>query len=292
MRGMHWAVVAFLAASSLVRAADADSYDLRGPAPEKGQIVVKKTTFQMKNADLTIKIGDKTLDAKQSITSNDEEEIKVMAVDGRQITKALITVVKDHSDVVTNTGGEDSKESKNGELDGAVIIAERTGAKKWKHHLVDEKATEKQQKELDRRGGLESDDVQYPEGKVKVGHAWTIDAAVLNGLMGGNIKDLKGTVKMKFLKLEKVDGEMCAVIESTGIVKGILQQDDGDMTIELDMKGTTWRSVKTALDMREAMAGKATIKGKVGMDGAKTDITLAGPFRVDGQAKFKAAKKE
>jgi hypothetical protein len=292
MRGMHWAAVAFLAASSLTRADDADSYALRGPAPEKGQVVVKKSTFQLKNAELTIKIGDKTLEAKQSITSNDEEEIKVMAVNGRQITKALVTIHKDHSDIVTNTGGEDSKESKNGELDGVVIISERTGPNKWKHHLVDEKPTEKQQKELERRAGLENDDVQYPEGKVKVGHAWSIDAAVLNGLIGGSIKDLKGTVKMKFVKLEKVDGEMCAVIEVSGIVKGVLKQDDGDMSIELDMKGTTWRSIKTALDVKESMTGKATITGKVDMDGGKSEITLAGPFRVDGQAKFKDVKKE
>ena len=239
MRGIRWAAaVAILTASGVARADDGDSYNLRGPAPEKGQVIVKKTTFKMKDADLILKVGDKALDAKQSITSDEEEEIKVMAVTGRQVTKTLSTVTRDRGTVVTNTGGEDSKEDKTGDLEGAVILSDRTGPGKWKHHLVDEKPTEKQQKDLNKRAGLESDDVQYPEAKVKVGHAWVVDGASLNGLIGGSITDLKGKLNMKFVKLEKVDGEMCAVIESAGVLKGILKQEEGDMTVDLDMKGT------------------------------------------------------
>ncbi|MDB5313558.1 MAG: hypothetical protein JWO38_7760 [Gemmataceae bacterium] len=296
MRGTKWVVgVAVILAGSvdLTRAKDDDAaYDLRGPAPEKGQVTVSKTTFKIKNADVAIKAGGTTIDAKQTLTAVEEDEVKVLAVSDRQVTKAQTKVVKEQIETVTSLGGNDMTDKKPGDLEGEVIISERTGPGKWKHTLVDNKPTEKQKKELDKRVGPENEDDLYPEGKVKVGHTWTVDATALQRMFGGSITDLKGKLKMKFVKVEDVDGELCAVIESVGVIKGIAKEDEGELNVELDMKGTTWRAIKSGQDVKDKATGKIKMDGKIEMDGVKAEIALEGPFTINSTSKFKTAKSE
>ena len=33
-----------------------------------------------------------------------------------------------------------------------------------------------------------------------------------------------------------------------GVIKGVAKEDEGTLDVELDMTGTTWRSVKTGMD--------------------------------------------
>src|SRR5438876_7845208 len=253
-----WAAAAIILALAvnLTRAKDDETYDLRGPAPKKGQVTVSKTTFKIKNADVALKIGGMKLDAKQTLTAVEEDEVKVLAVEGRQTTKAQTKVTKEEVETSTSLGGQEMNDKKAGDLDGEVFISERTGEGKWKHSLVDNKPTDKQKKELDKRVGPENEDDLYPAGKVKVGHTWTVDAAALQRVFGGSITDLKGKLKMKFVKIEEVNGETCAVIEAVGVIKGVAKEDEGDLDVELDMKGTTWRSVKTGLDVKDKASGK------------------------------------
>ena len=128
---------------------------------------------------------------------------------------------KNQVETITSIAGQDMKEKKDGELNGETFFSERVEKGKWKHSLVDVKPTEKQQKELDKRTGMENADIMFPEGKTKVGHTWSVDASAIQHLVGNSISDLKGKMDMKFLKVEEVDGEMCAVIETSGTVKGV-----------------------------------------------------------------------
>ncbi|MBA4062255.1 MAG: hypothetical protein C0501_00850 [Isosphaera sp.] len=287
MRGLMWAggLAAVLAAGP--GPADDKTYDLRGPAPTEKKTVVSKKKSTIKGADVTLKAAGQTIDGKQTLVETTEEEVKVLAVDGRQVTKAQTRVVKDEADTVLSVFGQEMKESKKGDLHGEVIVSERTGPGKWKHRLVDNKPTEKQQKELDKRVGPENEDDLYPPGKVKVGHEWEVDAAVLQRLLGGAISDLKGKMKLKFLRVEDVDGEECAVVESSGKITGVAKEDEGDLAIELDVKGLTWRSLKTGVDVRDKAEGKVKMSGKIDMDGVKADIVVSGPIVIEGTAKLK-----
>jgi len=290
MRGTRWAfglVLVFGGTLGLGRAADDETYDLRGPAPKKGQVSVNKTTFKIKGASVTINAGGMKLDAKQTLVATEEDEVKVLAVEGRQTTKAQTRVVKEQVETSTSLGGMDMDDKKAGDLEGEVIVSERTGEGKWKHTLVDTKPSAKQKKELDKRVGPENEDDLYPAEKVKVGHTWTVDAAALQRVFGGSITDLKGKLKMKFVKIEDVNGEACAVIESAGVIKGVAKEDEGTLDVELDMKGTTWRSIKTGLDVKDKAEGNIKMSGKLDMDGAKVDIALVGPFTIDSTTKFK-----
>jgi hypothetical protein len=264
-----------------------DTYDLRGPAPKEKQVLVTKTTFKIKAADVVIKIAGMTLNAKQDLFATSEEEVKTLTVGGRQATKVQTKVTKDKVETVTTLGGQEIKDNKTGDLHGEILISERTGEGKWKHKLVDTQPTEDQKKDLDKRLGPENQDDLYPSEKVKVGHEWTVDAPALQRMFGGSITDLKGKLKMKLVKIEEVDGEECAVIESSGKITGVAKEDEGTLDVELDMKGTTWRSIKTGVDVKDKAEGKIKMSGKIEMDGAKADIELTGPITIDSTSKLK-----
>ena len=275
-------VVALVVTAGWVRADD--TYELRGPAPTKGQEIVTKTKFQIKEGTITLKAGGQTLEGKQSLVATSEEKVTALAVDGRQITKAQVKIVKETADVSVSIAGNDMKETKAGELEGETVISERTGPGKWKHLLVDTKPSAKQKKELDKRVGPESDDDIYPAGKFKVGHEWTVDASALQRVFGGSITDLKGKLKLKFVKVEMVDGQECAVIESSGKITGIAKEEEGDLDVELEMKGTTWRSLKTGVDVKDKATGKLKMSGALEMGGVKAELVLEGPITIDSTA--------
>ncbi len=261
--------------------------DLRGPAPKKGTATVSKSVFKIKNADVKLQVAGMKLEAKQTLTATEEEEVKVLAVEGRQATKVQTKITKEKVETSTSLGGQDMDDTKAGDLEGEVIISERSKDGKWKHSLVDNKPNDKQKKELDKRVGPENEDELYPEGKVKVGHTWTVEASALQRVFGGSITDLKGKLKMKFVKMEEVDGEMCAVIEAVGVIKGVAKEDEGTLDVELDLVGTTWRSVKTGLDVKDKAKGTIKMSGKIEMDGVKVDLALEGPFTIDTTSKAK-----
>ena len=292
MRHPKWlggVVAVFLGAAGAAAARpDADAeYDLRGPAPTKGQVVVKKSTFKIKNATVAIKVMGMGLDAKQTLTATEEEEVKYLAVEGRQVTKAQTKMVKEHVVTVTSLGGNDMEDDKAGDLEGEVIVGERSKDGKWKHTLVDTRPSAKQKKDLDKRIGPESDDDLYPAGRVKVGHKWTVDAAALQRVFGGSITELKGKLNMKLLRVEQLDGEECAVVESKGKITGVAKEDEGDLNVELEMDGLTWRALKTGIDVKDTAKGKIRMYGKVEMDGQKLDLDLSGPITIDGTARLK-----
>ena len=290
MRAMKWAMgtALLLAAAFQLSARDDETVDLRGPAPKKGDVTVSRSVFKMKNGDVKLTVAGTKLNAKQTLTATEEEEVKVLAVEGRQPTKVQTRVIKDVAESSTSLEGADAMDdTKDGHLQGEVIVSERSKDGKWKHSLVDNKPNDDQKKDLDKRIGPENDDELYPEGKVKVGHTWTVDASALQRMFGGSITELKGKLKMKFVKIEDVNGEACAVIEAAGVIKGIAKEDEGTLDVEMDLKSTTWRSIKTGLDVRDKASGTLKMSGKITMDGEKAEIEIEGPFTIEGTTKFK-----
>lgn len=270
-------------------AQDDKKYDLRGPAPQVNQVYHSKMTLTIKDAATTVKFMGVKLDGKTSMVMTGEEEAKVLAVDGRNVTKCQTKIIKERADITADIGGMSMTTTEPTELEGEIVISERVGDGKWKHKLVDTQPTEKQKKELDQRLGLENEDDLYPAEKVKVGHEWTANAAALTKLLGNSFTDVKGEIKQKFLKLENVDGEECAVIESNGTIKGKMKDDDGEATLDAEMtlKVTAWRSLKTGVELKGKMEGKIALSGKQKVDDMAIDITLSGPFTGESTTKLK-----
>ena len=279
--------VALVVSGGFTRADD-KTYDLRGPAPTKGQVFISKMTLKIKDADTTLKIMGKDLKLKMTMNVIGEEEQKVLTVDGRTVTKSQSKIVKERAEITTELEGMNMMMTQPTELEGEIVISERVGDK-WKHSLVDTKPTEKQKKELDARNGIESEDELYPAAKVKVGHKWTVEAKALTKLFGNSFTDIKGELKQAFLKTEDVDGEECAVVESEGTVKGKMKDDDGKPTldVEMELKVKSWRSIKTGVELKGKFEGKIKLAGKQKIDDQAVDITMSGPLSGESSTKIK-----
>ena len=293
MRLIPWTCLLAIAAAALTAAnarAD-DLYNLRGPGTVKGQVTVNKTVFKIKEGAMTIKIMGMTIDATQSLTSTGEEEVRVTAVADGQPTKTQTKVIREQAETVMTINGQENKDKKAGDLEGEVIISERGKDGKWKHTLVDTKPTDKQKSELERRPGADNQADIYPEKKIAAGHIWSVDATVLQRILGGSITDLKGKVKFKFLRVEDVDGEECAVIESSGSITGIAKTDEGELNVEFDIKGITFRSLKSGIDLKDEAEGTMRMSGKIKTNGVMADVDLKGPIVIHGRTKLKVAKK-
>ena len=289
MRGMKLliGVAVLFTTVDVSRGADDEKYDLRGPAPVEKQAFLSKSTLEIKNADTTIKIMENKLEMKLDMVVTSEEEATVLAVKDRNVTKCKTKIIKERVDVTATFGGEEMKHTEPTALEKETIFSERDG-KKWKHSLLDTKPTDKQQKELDSRNGIENDDDLYPEEKVAVGHKWTVDAAALGKLLGNSFSDVKGKVNQYFTKVDEINGEKVAVIESTAKITAKMK-DDGEPTVdvEMDMKITTWRSLKTGAAVKEKFNGKIKLSGTVKMDDIKAEMTLSGPISGESTTKVK-----
>jgi len=262
-----------------------DTYDLRGPAPLKGQIFVSKSTLKMKDSDLELSVMDQKIKLKQTMIVNSEEEEEILEVKGREVTKTKARVLKEKTK--TNMGGDGEFEEKAGELEGETILTQRAKDGTWTHKLVDAVPTEEQEKELKKRNGPENEDEIYPAEKVAVGHTWKVDAAKMKSLTGNTFTDVKGKMDQKFVKVEKVNGEECAVIETRGTMTGKLKDDDGTPDVELKITSTSWRSLTSGLELKGEFKGTIKIEGKTKINDEEVDMKLTGPIEGNSTAKLK-----
>jgi len=265
-------------------AAAQETYDLRGPGPKKGQVIVSTSTLKMKDSDLELSVMAQKIKLRQTMIVLTEEEEEILEVKGRDVVKTKANIIKE----LTKTSmGEDEAEEKTGELEGETIITERAKDGTWKHKLADAKATEEQEKELKKRNGPENEDEIYPEGKVAVGHTWKVDAAKMKSLTGSTFTDVKGKMDQRFVKVEKVKGEECAVIETSGTMTGKLKDDDGTPDVELKITSTSWRSLKSGLELKGSFKGTIKIEGKTKINDEDVDMKLTGPIEGSSTAKLK-----
>ncbi|HYH68361.1 MAG TPA: hypothetical protein VD866_26950 [Urbifossiella sp.] len=294
MRQSRWLVGAVAVVVGYVGTSAArqePEYDLRGPAPQKGQVTIHNRTIQIKNAKVAIKAGGMVIDAKRTFKSVVEYELELLDVKDRLATKAQFRVVVDKTDTVTNVGGNEMEESKNGDLLGEVIVSERNAAGKWMRTLVGARPNDEQKQALDELSGPESNDDAYPAGKVKVGHKWEAKAADFQHMFGLSISERKGKLSMRLVRVERFNGEECAVIETKGKVTGIEKTDEGDMNVEMELDGLTWQSLKTGIDVKDHAKGRIRMSGTIDQDGQRLDLDLTGPITIEGTTRLKLKMK-
>ncbi len=270
-----------------------DTYDLRGPAPTKGQVVTSKMTMTIKEAEANITVAGQKVPVTMTMAFTHDQQQEVVEVSGRQVSKVKEKVTKEGVKVKATAFGQDTEEDKPSELEGETVVGERTKDGKWAYKLVDGKPTDDQQKELKKRQGPENEDDAYPAEKVKVGHKWEVDASTLKGLTGNTMTDVKGKMKQHFVKVEKVDGEECAVIETTGKLTAKMQpEEDGDPApdVEMTIKATGWKSLKTGLEVKGSFDGKIKLSGKQKAMGQEVEIEMEGPLSGESTSALAAKK--
>ncbi len=288
----HWlfgaASVAVFFLGGVLAAAPApdDVHDLRGPAPKKGQKFFDQSIFTMKDADIAIGLGGVNLEGKMDMVHTTDKEVEFLGVDGRKVTKLRTKVLKDETKRKTKIGGDAQDETEKRELAGEIVFSELT-KDGWKHTLEDTKPSEKQLKELKSFDEPLPDDDLYPEQKIKVGHAWDVSAEALKKVLGSKVEKIAGKGKSKFLRIEKVGNEDCAVVETDLEIKATIKEDDNNINVDLKGKVTVYRSLKYCVDLKSRMEATATFAGKVEEDGMKADIKFSGKLIADGKTEIK-----
>ncbi len=233
-----------------------EKVDLRGPAPRPGDMLHKSARFE---ADLA--------DAKVSITHATEEEITVDSVDGRSVTKFRTKYTKNTR--TKNLPGRKHEEDE--ALAGSTVLSEKIGDR-WRHSLANSGGNQKQKDALAEEQGWD-DQEDIPAGKQAVGCVWDEKASSLMKLLGpsSSILSASGSIRNTFVRIEQYQGERCAVIEGKGQVT--FKTDSGTMT--LDVSTTTYRSLESGYDLKEAHDGQMLQKTKEGVE-VKTHVRYDG----------------
>jgi hypothetical protein len=55
----------------------------------------------------------------------------------------------------------------------------------------------------------------------------------------------------------------------------------------MDLDGTTWRSLRTGIDVKDRATGTMRMSGKTETDGQSRDLELVGPITIEGTARLK-----
>jgi hypothetical protein len=282
-----FALALSFAGGAVAAAAEDETYDLRGPAPKKGQTFRETNKFTLKNADIRLTIGEVDFKGKMDMVALSEKEVEILGVDGRNVVKLRSKIIKDEATRNTTINGEKQKEVDTKALQGEIVFSE-LDKKVWKHLLEDTKPNEKQAKELKNFDDPENDDELFPAEKIKVGHAWKIEPAAFKKLLGSKFTDAKGKASSKFLRVAKVGDESCAVIESDIDLSGKIKDDDGnDITVEMKGKITSHRSIALGVDLKFIVEGTATFSGKIEQDGQKVDVRFGGKMSGEGTSTVK-----
>jgi hypothetical protein len=269
--------------------ADDETYDLRGPAAEKGQICV--IAAKSIGKDLVRKFGvqEKTFEEKFDEIGSKKKEVEILAVEGNETVRLRTKVVKDQREETARRGKKEFKRTNNGSLHGQIVYSERTKTG-WKNTLEDVKPDEKQKRALKEFVPFREDDAFLPKEKVKVGHTWNIEQAAFAKAFGSHLEDMRGKGTGKFQRVEKGDDETIAVIEVEFEVTGKSKDDEMTLDVTLKGKGTSHRSLKLGFDRKSTMFLKVAMKGGGERDGEKVDFEFNGTIDGDDTVELKLKK--
>jgi len=231
------------------RADDESKVDLRSPTPKVGQVFRESSRSQMKDADFTIKtkgVTNKTKGvttrAKMSMSSVQELEQKILAMDGGAVTKFQTRYIMDEKTIrIRKPGSAEEMNEEIGDLAGQVVISQKVKGK-WTHTLKEGEPTLKQRLGLLDLTGWD-DDESTPGGKRPIGTTWEVDATHLTKVVGPGVTGLSGMSKATFTRIEKYQGDRCAVIETAGRIKGKMTIEGKEATLESDLKVLTYSPI-------------------------------------------------
>jgi hypothetical protein len=261
--------------------------DLRGPAPQAGQTYRSEMTLTVTKGTITLTAGGEPVTGEADLSMRAVEEEEVLAVADGQVTGIRTKVITDQATETVRIEGQADTHTDSGPLEGETVLCEKAG-EGWKTTLVGKAPTPRQAVEMEMLTPPESPVDEYPDGPVKPGHVWTVDAARLRQLMGKGVQIDSGTWKRKFEKTVEVEGEPCAHIAEEIELRGKARDEHGAWSrVELQAKGTTVRSLKRGFSLSTRLSGTLTQSGTVTEDGEKVQVTLSGPMTLEAKTQRK-----
>jgi hypothetical protein len=271
---------------SIVCLANAEEYDLRGPAPVKGQVYLVTINSKGKDLQRNIMVMDRTIEETFSENSIREREIEVLGVDGQDITRMRTKVIRDVRDEIKRKGKRTVKESKERDLHGQYIYSER-GKAGWKNSLEDALPTDDQKKSLKEYTPFKEEDIFYPAEKVKIGHEWKIGTELFQRVVGNQFDSVEATGTGKLVRVDKDGDDEIAIIEISYDLTGKDKEEDLTFVMKMKGTGTIERSLKHGFDRKSSTVVDIDMKGTGGANEQKLEVHFFGKMKVEDLVKLK-----
>ncbi len=285
--GLALSLLCFLSVAA--RAAD-EEYNLRGPAPVKGQVITLSNKTNYKNAVRTIKSGDRAIEEDRfSDVTMKEKETEVLAVENGVAKHVRIKIIKDISEEARQKGKRTVRRTRENRLHGQVLFGERA-KDEWKYTLDDVTPTPEQKQALKEYQPFRGEDELLPAGKVKVGHEWKFGAKEFQKVLGNQFRDIAAKGTGKFLRVEKEGEDLIAVLELEFELTGKSEEDGLKLDVTLSGKHTVHRSLKTGYDVKGTGTGKVAVKGKGEVDGQKVEVEFSADVTEEETVKVKSSR--
>jgi hypothetical protein len=265
--------------------ADENAFDLRGPVPPVDFKVRERITLNGVRASEFLKPNAKPITIRADITKEVENIYTVTAVANDQVIEYSTEFVAGHT--TTIFVGLDLRRRTTEKLDDLIeqTITSKKIGRNWAHGILDHAPDEKEQIALIQLAPWFADRDSFPRERQQVGSSWAIDKAHIRKLIGGDIGAVSGNVEATFVRLQRTDEEVFAVIEYKGNIRGRFDfSDPPDIIGSIDVDLTSLRSLSTGVDA--TTSGSLTIRShhKTDIDGL-VDVSAVSSLKIQSIAK-------
>lgn len=278
-------VCSFALVSSSLSQEEAKSYvlaDRKRPIPvgETLKIVDKDAVNE---APFSIEIEGRKIEGKMTMSSRKVVKYEFLALD-----RVRATYLTDISSGKRSMAGNEQEINERKATEGrSFLVVKKDG--KWTVdpkpedvELVDQEDIDEAIKDLERAANEENKISlkMYGEKPRKVGDIWEVEAPALPGM--GGVEIIGGKITLKFIAVEEVNGEPCAMLRAKFKVTGQMTEDSMK-GVGVDLSGTLQitRSLKDFVDLK--------VVGTVGMKMVgETQLQpgLVGTMKMEGDTKM------
>ena len=263
-------------------------FNLRGPVPKVGFKVREICKLVGPNIDMILKSTGRSVAVRAAVESETEKLYTVKSVAGDMVTSYETKVIKGESTSrFRDRKGRAHNKERLDDLAGEVVVSERQGDG-WNHTLLQNIPTPRQEQALARMTPWFEDREPMPIASQRLGGSWEVDATDIKKLFPGtDITAVSGKVQATLLRLEKHDGDVCAVIAFKGQVKGRWECDEDEEKIgTFSLNLVTHRSLKHAIHLETT--GDITIRetGTLKYDGMNVEFTNRGRLTFNSTARI------
>jgi hypothetical protein len=265
----------------------AGGYNLRGPFPVAVTVTRAESRLELTDGKMTVAALGVELTTGFGSVMEDEEETEVLAHADGKPTRVRKRVIRDEKEEWFDLGGEKKVVKTLGPLAGEVVLSERTGGG-WAHRLDGgRKPNPDQANALLTSLNPEGPTDALPAGPVRPGATWELNSTHLRKYFGDEVRGLSGKMACRFLRVEAVAGEACAVVEMTGTLKGQTAAvgDTPEGTVAFTGTLTEYRSLATGVVLKHTAEMKVDKSFKRTVDGTEATVRVTGTVKASGTAR-------
>lgn len=256
-----------------------DAISLQGERVCREEIVTGN--LSMDSTNILIKMHGMQIPGFMSQRERTKERYEYISPDS-----IYYTVLSDSGFTKSDMFGEKTDSVGVSPLTGLRILKTRDSSGTWSY-VTTADFTPEQLRALSEKSADEDNEFDtqfYPAGKVKVGHSWGIDVALIKSLLDDDLKEATGSGRMVFKELITYKSEQCALITGKMNLKGV---DSDKVTVNFNVHFTLIRSLERYMDLSIEINGSVSGHMVEDSDNGKVEMEIEGPFRASQVSEVK-----